>query len=152
MNPTDSALASATAFIHFLIGDPVLIVMIAAGLTVIGIARAVVKGRVPEKHEKRMFTGPEKAECKRRAGNRCEHSQFGFRCRTASAHADHVYPWARGGQTTMSNCQSLCAPHNLRKSAIIPGKFYIARLEKRRRRYFPTGISPKVEWRRGLAE
>ena len=152
MNTTDNALASATAFIHFLIANPVLVALIVGVFIAVALFRAAAKRRLPATDDKRMFSGPEKAECKRRAGNRCEHSQFGFRCRTPSAHADHVYPWARGGQTTMSNCQSLCATHNLRKSATIPGKFYITRLEKRRHRYFPAGVSPKVEWRQGFAE
>jgi 5-methylcytosine-specific restriction endonuclease McrA len=152
MTATDNALAIATGIMQFLIQNPVLVLILVGIIAVFVIAQKVRGSRTPVTDEKRMFSGPEKAECKRRAGNRCEHSQFGFRCRVPSAHADHVYPWARGGATAMSNCQSLCAPHNLRKSATIPGKFYIARLEKRRRKYFPSGVPRKVEWRLGLAE
>ena len=32
-------------------------------------------------------------------------------------HADHVKPWAKGGQTALSNGQALCPACNLRKGA-----------------------------------
>lgn len=149
MNTLGSALTSLTANLFFLVGHPIIIVVICALLFLAFVARK--HRRKPATDDKRMFSTTEKVECKRRAGNRCEHSQFGVRCKTSSAHADHIYPWARGGATAMSNCQSLCAPHNLRKSATIPGSYYIRRLEIRRRRYFPSDVSPKVEWRLGQA-
>ena len=31
-------------------------------------------------------------------------------------HADHIQPFAKGGLTTLSNAQCLCAPCNLKKS------------------------------------
>ena len=51
----------------------------------------------------------------------------------------------------MSNCQSLCAPHNLAKSAQVPSRFYMKRLAARRAKYFPAGVNPQVEWRPGKA-
>lgn len=32
-------------------------------------------------------------------------------------HADHIYPWSKGGRTTLENCQMLCTNDNLRKAA-----------------------------------
>lgn len=105
----------------------------------------------PQQDQRRMFTGPQKQEAKRRAGGRCEHSSVGFRCKQPGQHADHIYPWSKGGATEMSNCQSLCARHNLQKSATVPSPFYIHRLQRRRGRYFPAGVNPRVEWRLGRA-
>ena len=34
--------------------------------------------------------------------------------------ADHIFPYAKGGQTTIDNAQVLCAYHNVRKSATVP--------------------------------
>lgn len=98
---------------------------------------------------KRLFTPAQKAEGARRAGNgRCEHKHpIWFRCFRKGAHGDHIYPHSRGGATAMSNLQMLCPKHNLAKSATIPSPLYVWRLERRRARYFPQGVSPKVEWR-----
>src|SRR5699024_10780838 len=49
----------------------------------------------------------------------------------------------------MSNQQALCPFHNARKSGSVPTRMYIYRLQWRRRRYFPDGTSPQVEWRPG---
>jgi len=34
--------------------------------------------------------------------------------------ADHIFPYAKGGQTTIDNAQVLCVYHNVRKSATVP--------------------------------
>lgn len=38
----------------------------------------------------------------------------------------------------MTNYAALCAPHNLAKSAHMPGWFATRALQRRRRRYFPA--------------
>ena len=35
-------------------------------------------------------------------------------------HVDHIYPWARGGETVMDNLQTLCSVCNLGKSDLVP--------------------------------
>ncbi|KQO98857.1 HNH endonuclease [Leifsonia sp. Leaf264] len=97
----------------------------------------------------RLFTPAQKAEGARRAGRgRCEHKDpMWFRCSKPGTHGDHIYPHSRGGATAMSNLQMLCPTHNLAKSATVPTRTYIWRLERRRARYFPAGVSGKVEWR-----
>ena len=138
MDKATEFLDQLRAIVVFFIDHPALLVVIAGVIIVVQIGRAVQRGRP-------IVT--DDLEAKRLAGGRCEHSALGFRCRTPGGHADHIYPWSRGGRTTMANCQSLCPKHNLQKSAHIPSKFYIYRLEIRRKRYFPEGVSRKVDWR-----
>ena len=147
----DKGMHAAPATVTDLIGDHPLITA-ALVLTVILFALANRgRNKKAQTDDRRMFTGTQKQEAKRRAGGRCEHSSAGFRCKQPGQHADHIYPWSKGGATEMSNCQSLCARHNLQKSAKVPSPFYIHRLQRRRGRYFPPGVSPRVEWRLGRA-
>lgn len=98
----------------------------------------------------RMFDGPQRAEGRRRAGGRCEHKpMLGRRCSGLAAQADHIYPWSRGGATSMGNLQYLCERCNATKSDRVPGRLYIWRLERRRRRYFPADAPVRVAWRFG---
>jgi len=39
-------------------------------------------------------------------------------------HADHIVPWSKGGQTTLSNAQALCPSCNLAKSAAMTVPFH----------------------------
>ncbi len=97
-----------------------------------------------------MLGAAERQRSFTRAGNRCEFKRpFWFRCNGAAQHADHIYPWSCGGATSLANFQALCAHHNTSKGATIPSKFYIWRLERRRRRYFPPNESVKVNWHIG---
>ena len=81
-----------------------------------------------------------------RAGNRCEGAAFLVwgRCAEPAIEADHVYPWSRGGPTTLSNGQALCRGHNRRKGAWKPPWWYLLSLEHRRRSYFPPGTEVRV--------
>ena len=81
-----------------------------------------------------------------RAGGRCESASlvFWLRCPDAAVEADHVYPWSKGGATTISNGQALCSGHNRAKSSMTPPWWYVLLLERRRRRYFPTGEDVRV--------
>ena len=42
--------------------------------------------------------------------------------RMENFHADHIYPWSRGGETSISNGQALCSNCNIRKSDEIEEK------------------------------
>lgn len=93
----------------------------------------------------RIFTAEQKAIIHGRAGGRCEHKPLlWFRCRAQGTQADHVYPWSKGGPTTIENGQSMCGQCNRAKSARTPSRLYVWRLERRRRRYFPAGADTRV--------
>lgn len=81
-----------------------------------------------------------------RAGGRCEAAAFIWfgRCHEPAAEADHVYPWSKGGPTTVMNGQALCRGHNRHKAAMTPPWWYILLLERRRRSYVPPGTPIRV--------
>ncbi|MFE6966691.1 HNH endonuclease [Agromyces sp. NPDC057679] len=158
MHPSFTASATAavevssTAMQQFVSERPWAIILV-VGLVVIALAVGGnrYRGRPADQDSRRRFTDAQRREGTRRAGDgRCEHKlPMWLRCRRTGTHADHIYPHSKGGQTTLSNLQMLCPTHNLAKSNKIPSALYVWRLERRRTRYFPAGVSPKVEWRRG---
>ncbi|WP_367575460.1 HNH endonuclease [Arthrobacter horti] len=94
----------------------------------------------------RTFRFGPRAEVIRRAGGRCEAPVLLVwgRCHEAAVEVDHVYPWSKGGPTIVSNAQALCRGHNRRKGAVTPPWWYVAGLERRRRKYFPAAGSVRV--------
>lgn len=103
-----------------------------------------------QKDSQRAFTSSQRTAAFARAGNQCEHfGVFGRRCTASPSHADHVYPHSKGGATTLSNCQALCARHNLAKSNHVPSRLHVTRLERRRASYFPPGTPVDVSWKVG---
>ena len=52
-------------------------------------------------------------------------SADGYQCRICGTgedlQADHIHPWSKGGQTIVSNGQTLCGPCNRTKSDTVPG-------------------------------
>jgi HNH endonuclease. len=94
----------------------------------------------------RRFPTSFKREIVRRAGGRCEHHSLLFgRCRsTRDLEADHVHPHSRGGWTNIANGQALCRRHNRLKRASVPFGFQLRALERRRARYFPSGVGGAV--------
>lgn len=133
---------------HVQFAVPVVAIVLAAGVALI--IRSVRSSMPQQKDPQRMFTAAQRLRMFARCGNRCEHkSPRWFRCTSAPSHGDHIYPYSRGGATSLSNGAGLCARHNLAKSNHIPSGFYIRRLERRRRRYFPPGEPVDVVWRIG---
>ena len=94
----------------------------------------------------RSFKGEARRIVFARAGGRCEATAFLVwgRCRAAAVEVDHVYPWSKGGATIVSNGQALCRHHNRSKASWTPAWWYIVPLERRRRRYFPSGEDVRV--------
>jgi len=146
-----------------------ILVAVLAGLTpvlpqLIGIAALVIvlgcpmPGRGPRMFQAqdpwRLFKYEARRVVMSRAGNRCEGSAFlaWGRCSEVAAEADHVYPWTRGGPTTMRNGQALCRGHNRRKAAMRPPWWYLLALEHRRRSYFPSGTDVRVTASMSAAE
>ncbi len=122
-------------------------------VVLLGLAKLIrmVRSLFPvHKDPLRMLGAAERQRSFTRAGNRCEDKRpFWFRCNGPAQHGDHIYPWSCGGATSLANFQALCAHHNTSKGATIPSKFYIWRLERRRRHYFPPNESVKVNWHIG---
>ena len=48
-----------------------------------------------------------------RDGNKCR--LCGITVTGNDIHFDHIFPWSKGGETTLENLQVLCKPHNLAK-------------------------------------
>lgn len=95
----------------------------------------------------RAFDSRQRQRIHARAQHQCEHRPPLLpRCPAAGTQADHIYPHVRGGATSVANAQSLCARHNRSRSARIPSRWYIARLERRRRKYFPSSERVEVDW------
>ena len=69
------------------------------------------------KDSKRDFTRDQRTVIWRRDLELCKScgNQIGF----DAMHADHIIPHSRGGQTTVENGQTLCAPCNLKKGATV---------------------------------
>ena len=65
-------------------------------------------------HNGRRFRGKlwDQVMCKN--GGRC------VRCGKPAEHADHIFPWAKGGPTILNNGQPLCATCNLKKGCSLP--------------------------------
>jgi 5-methylcytosine-specific restriction endonuclease McrA len=94
-----------------------------------------------QKDPVRIFTAAQKLEGYARANNQCEFESMIFkRCTKTASHADHWYPWSKGGNTSMMNFVAACPRCNTSKGAKVPGQFSTWRLENRRRKYFPNGV------------
>lgn len=119
-------------------------------LVLVVVARLAVSNRDRrlETDPQRLFTAGQRRLACRLAQGRCEQESFPFvRCRRVGAHADHWFPWSRGGASTDQNLVWACTRHNLAKSSRIPTAFQTLRLEARRARYFPSDVSPVAgEW------
>lgn len=140
---------TVTGTVDRLTGPPgVFVLVVLAALLLVRLV-FLVRRRMPvSTAPRRAFTGAERRQGQVWSGGRCEHKHpLWWRCRRPAEHADHIFPWSRGGWTIMSNQQSLCRTHNLRKSDRVPSRWYILRLERRRRRYYPPGVSGRVNWR-----
>lgn len=95
----------------------------------------------------RGYSSEQRAAGFLRANGRCEFDSGMGRCSNRAEHADHFYPWSRGGATSMQNLVAACAPHNLSKSAKMPSMMLKTRIENRRRGYFPKSVSVVAgEW------
>jgi HNH endonuclease len=116
-----------------------LLVLLAIG-KLVQLGRAVVHGG-HGRDPRRTFSRAEKVALLERAGHRCEHHSWLLgRCReTEALQADHVHPHSRGGATDVANGQALCRRHNRGKAARVPWGWELARMQRRRRAYFPPG-------------
>lgn len=134
--------------VQWLFDEPSRMVVVAVVAGVMALAVKMRSRGGVHRDTQRLFDGAQRSLIHSRAGNRCEHKHpLWFRCRQVGNQADHVYPHSRGGATSLENAQSLCQPHNLRKSAKVPSPVYIWRLQRRRAKYFPAGHDVTVQRR-----
>ena len=61
----------------------------------------------------RRFSAYQKKLLRICSGNKCNHCGKVLK---TNFHADHIYPYSKGGKTNLNNGQALCATCNLRKS------------------------------------
>ena len=105
-----------------------------------------IRRRMPAPRDpRRAFTSAQRAAAFQNAGDRCEYTTvWNLRCRGRAEHADHLYPWSRGGATTLRNCVAACAPCNLAKSDRVLPRWRVRMIVRRRRRYFPEGVGVRL--------
>jgi 5-methylcytosine-specific restriction endonuclease McrA len=110
-------------------------------IAVYGLVRVFEAAQRVQKDPTRMFTASQRAEGFARAGNTCELEAIPFvRCTRTASHGDHFFPWSLGGASTMANFVAACRKCNLTKSNKYPSPLLRARIERRRKKYFPAGV------------
>lgn len=62
-----------------------------------------------------------------------------------------MYPWSKGGFTTITNGAGLCAKCNRSKSNWTPTRLYVGGFNAVARRYYPTDVDTTVLWVQGEA-
>jgi hypothetical protein len=77
-----------------------------------------IKGLAP-KDSRRAFSLPDRILAWYESGGKCQTPGCMNKINFQDFHADHISPWAKGGQTTLDNLQVLCPQHNLSKGAKI---------------------------------
>ncbi|MEO8284106.1 MAG: HNH endonuclease signature motif containing protein [Pseudarthrobacter sp.] len=86
-----------------------------------------------------------------RAAGQCEmEAGFGRRCSRAAEHGDHLYPWSKGGSTSLQNFVAACARCNRSKGARIPSPGQQNRLQQGRRTYVELEAAVAVGERQQL--
>lgn len=125
--------------------NPVPLLFIAGFIVLVMVGRAIAQNRPVPTDPSRLFSAVQRNEGFGRAGGRCEMDGIFFlRCKTKAHHGDHHFPWSKGGSTSMVNFVAACARHNTSKGAKIPTAWATMRMEARRRKYFPQGVTVKA--------
>lgn len=111
-----------------------LIIAVALFLVRIGYrTRRNYRLRRVQKDTRRAFSPSQRAQIFSACGGKCEYPRLLLgRCNRPATQADHIYPWSKGGATSVENGSGLCAMHNRLKSNRVPSRTYIRRLAKYR--------------------
>lgn len=126
--------------------NPTVLLAVLAVIVLVIVVRAV-RARMPVTQDpQRMYTPEQRKEMFARAGGQCEYTGLlpWTRCRKPAEHADHLFPWSRGGATTLANGVASCARHNTSKGAKVLPAWQVRALVRRRRRYYPAGVDTAV--------
>lgn len=132
----DLADALSKVGLGWLTQHPWVLALVVATVLAVGVS---ARNRGRQQDPVRAFPEKMRREAFARAGGTCEYARWWGRCRRTANHADHFYPHARGGASTLANCVAACQWHNLSKGAKLPSRWTRAGIERRRRRYFPPG-------------
>lgn len=133
----------------FLAANPAIATMVVIAAAVVGLARRRSRAAPEQKDPIRAFSTEQRRLGFARADRRCElDGPFWTRCRRPASHGDHHIPWSRGGATDLDNFVAACQRCNTSKGARIPTLATTLRVQWRRRRYFPPGVSrrPGTRW------
>ena len=142
---TASAWAHITSATTWLYDHALALSAIPTALAAAMVLRRLRGLRKPVTDPVRAYSSAQRTESFSRAGDQCEYTSWGVsRCTGPAEHADHLYPWSKGGATSLANCVASCAHHNTSKGAKILPWWKVRWLESRRRRYFPPGVPVKV--------
>lgn len=126
--------------------DPGLLALVAAPVALSVIVKGARSGMNHPKDPVRDFSAAQRSAGFTRAAGRCElDGSFWFtRCKRPASHGDHHFPHSKGGASSMENFVAACVRCNTSTGAKIPGLMATMRIERRRRKYFPAGISVKA--------
>lgn len=133
--------AKVTTGVGWAVAHPI-VPAVVVGLIVIGLLVHLVRSHRPVVQDpQRMYTSEQRKESFGYAGGQCEYTgKLLTRCRKPAEHADHLFPWSKGGATSIANCCASCATHNLSKGANILPSWRVRLLVHRRKRYYPAGV------------
>lgn len=124
---------------------PVLLGFAAVLVVLVAVIRLVRAHRPITQDPQRMYTPEQRKEGFSYAGGQCEYTGFLLtRCRKPAEHADHLYPWSKGGATSLANMVAACSHCNLSKGAKILPPWRVRLLVRRRKRYYPAGVKTAV--------
>jgi 5-methylcytosine-specific restriction endonuclease McrA len=136
------ALGQLAHAVAWSVDHPWLIGVLVGVLVLTAVVRLVRAHRPVTKDPQRAYTSEQRTESFSLAGGQCEYTSsfLLFRCRRPAEHADHLFPWSRGGATSLANCVAACQHCNLSKGAKLLPAWRKRLLVRRRRRYYPAGV------------
>jgi predicted secreted protein len=127
------------------IGTAIILVVTRALLALVATLHSVRVEKLLAR-EQSEFNDTQKTLGSLRAGQRCECSAYGRRCKNAALAAKHFYPRKLGGATTMRNLIVTCRAHSV-ESDKTPSLLAKWRIQRRRKSYFVKSIEVTAgEW------
>lgn len=128
-----------------IIGAAIILFVVRALLALVATLRSVRVDKLLAK-EQSEFNETQQILGSLRAGQRCECSAYGRRCKNSALVAKHFYPRKLGGATTMRNLIVTCRAHGVEGDKV-PSLLAKWGIQRRRRSYFVKSIEVTAgEW------